>query len=429
MGNAPSSHVRIYNDLIRINDTATRIRTLETVLLDPGCIATAKQVGIYGQLLNYIRGVRAGERVPFPGERQPSPQSPAVATAQRLQVRTVGSAPSNSLGHNALGGGGQHNSQIQTYSAPAPAPAWQVVSATPSSKALDYFTQCLNVLGIADEDDLTEDLLKSAYKKAALRAHPDKGGSEARFEAVTRAHAYLTEILRRIRGTRKVTNDIVSAPAALQKDRTSESKAWEQVQPVRLDPKNLNMTVFNQLYEQTRIPDPEDDGYGDWLKDEESGASSTAPKFSGKYNRDVFNKMFQEEAVKKATSTQLILHPEMMALNSSAAGVEIGRDKPQTYTAPANADLQYTDLRAAYTTENTISPYVANVKVEERNLKDYKESYKAGPKALTPQEQAALDQYKMQQQQYEVQRQRRAAQDDLNAASYFERMKRLALTQ
>lgn len=416
MGQAPSSHLRIYNDLIRISDTATRVRTLETVLLDPGCIATAKQFGIYGQLLNYIRGIRAGERVPFPGERVQQQQptniapSPAVAVARRQQV--------------------QQQQQIQTYSAPAPAPAWQVVSATPSSKALDYFTQCLNVLGIADEEDLTEDLLKTSYKKAALRAHPDKGGSEARFEAVTRAHAYLTEILRRIRGTRKVTSETVSAPAALQKDRTSESKAWEQVQPVRLDPKNLNMTVFNQLYEQTRIPDPEDDGYGDWLKDEEGGAGgSSAPKFSGKYNRDIFNKMFQEEAVKKATSTQLILHPEMMALNSSAAGVEIGRDKPQTYTAPANADLQYTDLRAAYTTENTISPYVANVKVEERNLKDYKESYKAGPKALSSQEQAALEQYKMQQQQYEVQRQRRAAQDDLNAASYFERMKRLALTQ
>ena len=410
MGQAPSSHVRIYNDLIRISDTATRIRTLETLLLDPSCIATAKQVGIYGQLLNYIRGTRAGERVPFPGERVQQPVSTAVAVAQaKAQTRVP-------------------QQQIQTYSAPAPAPAWQVVSATPSSKALDYFTQCLNVLNIAEEDDLTEELLKSAYKKAALRAHPDKGGSEAKFEAVTRAHAYLIEILRRIRGTRKVTNNSVSAPAALQKDRTSESQAWEQVQPVRLDPKNLNMTVFNQLYEQTRIPDPEDDGYGDWLKDED-GSASGSPKFSGKYNRDVFNKMFQEEAVKKATSTQLILHPEMMALNSSSAGVEIGRDKPETYTAPANAGLQYTDLRAAYTTENTISPYVANVKVEERNLKDYKESYKAGPKAFNSQEQAAMEQFKTQQQQYEVQRQRRAAQDDLNAANYFERMKRLTLTQ
>jgi hypothetical protein len=415
MGQAPSSHVRIYNDLIRISDPVTRVRTIETLLLDPNCVATAKQFGLYGSILNYVRAIRAGEHAVLPGEQQRA--SPAVATAQRLQQQQQQRPVQQ-----------QQQMQLQTYKAPQAAPAWQVVSSTPSAKALDYFTQCLNVLGIADEDDLTEDILKIAYKKAALRAHPDKGGSEAKFEAVTRAHAYLVEILRRIRGTRKVTNETVSAPATLQKDRSGDAQAWEQVQPVRLDPKNLNMTVFNQLYEQTRIPDPEDDGYGDWLKDE-AGGSSGAPKFSGKYNRDVFNKMFQEEAVKKATSNALILHPEMMALNSSAAGVEIGRDKPQTYTAPANADVQYTDLRAAYTTENTISPYVANVKVEERNLKDYKESYKAGPKALSAQEQAAMEQFKMQQQQYEQQRQRRAAQDDLNAASYFERMKRLALTQ
>jgi hypothetical protein len=52
------------------------------------------------------------------------------------------------------------------------------------------------------------------------------------------------------------------------------------------------MNAFNQLYEQTRIPDPEDDGYGDWLKD--AADESAGPKFSGKYNRDVFNTMFQD---------------------------------------------------------------------------------------------------------------------------------------
>jgi hypothetical protein len=249
MGQAPSSHVRIYTDLIRMSDPVTRVRTIETLLLDPNCVATAKQFGLYGSILNYVRAIRAGEHAVLPGEQQRA--SPAVATAQRLQQQQQQRPVQQ-----------QQQMQLQTYKAPQAAPAWQVVSSTPSAKALDYFTQCLNVLGIADEDDLTEDILKIAYKKAALRAHPDKGGSEAKFEAVTRAHAYLVEILRRIRGTRKVTNETVSAPATLQKDRSGDAQAWEQVQPVRLDPKNLNMTVFNQLYEQTRIPDPEDDELG-----------------------------------------------------------------------------------------------------------------------------------------------------------------------
>ncbi len=424
MGNAVSigidhSHIRIYNNLLQFNDHARRVQMLETLMMAPEYIASAKRAGLYAGFLNYIRAVKTGDRsASFPiimqQQQQQQQQQQRIGPAMAVAMARQPTVPKTIQG------------ELATYSAPT-TPAWQVVSATPSGKALDYFQQCLLVLGIGEEDTLSEELLKSTYKKAALRAHPDKGGSEQQFEAVTRAFAYLTEILKRIKGTRKVTNDIVAAPAALQQERASESNKWEKIKPVRLDPKNLNTAVFNQLYEQTRIPDPEDEGYGDWLKDE-AGDSSSGPKFSGKYNRDVFNKMFQDEAVKKATSTQLIMHPELMALNSSASGVEIGRDKPQSYTAPANADIQYTDLRAAYTTENTISPYVANVRVEERNLKDYKDSYKKGPAALTPHEQALLDQQSRQREQYEMQRQRRAAQEDLNAASYHERMKRLALT-
>lgn len=419
------SHVRIYNNLLQFNDHYKRVQMLETLMMAPEYIATAKRTGLYGPFLNYIRAIRAGEAAYFPmvaaaQQQQQQPQqrvtmaATATGTAQ-ARAQLLQSAQQT-----------PHQQQIQNYQRPE-VPAWQVVTQVPSAKALDYFQQCLNVLKISDEDSLTEESLKSAYKKAALRAHPDKGGSDQQFEAVTRAYAYLEEILRRIKGSRKVTNEVVSAPAALQHERSSESKKWEQIQPVRLDPKNLNMNAFNQLYEQTRIPDPEDDGYGDWLKDQ--AEARDAPKFSGKFNRDVFNKVFQDEASKKATQQQLILHPELMALNSSAAGVEIGRDKPQTYTAPANAELQYTDLRAAYTIENTISPHVANVRVEDRNLKDYKESYKKGPAQLTGQEQSLLEQQRLEREQYEKMRQRRAAQEDLNGQAFFERMKRLALTQ
>jgi hypothetical protein len=422
MGNAASlgidhSHVRIYTNLLQFNDHARRVQMLETLMMAPEYIASAKRAGLYAGFLNYIRAVKTGDRgatFPIMAQLQQPPQQQRIGPAMAAVMARQPAAPATIQG------------QLATYQQPA-TPAWQIISATPSGKALDYFQQCLLVLGIGEDDTLSEELLKSTYKKGALRAHPDKGGSEQQFEAVTRAFAYLSEILKRIKGTRKVTNDIVAAPAAIQQERSSEISKWENVKPVRLDPKNLNTAVFNQLYEQTRIPDPEDEGYGDWLKDE-AGDAASGQKFSGKYNRDVFNKMFQDEAAKKATSTQLIMHPELMALNSSSAGVEIGRDKPQSYTAPANADMQYTDLRAAYTTENTISPYVANVRVEERNLKDYKDSYKKGPAALTSHEQAMLDQQSRQRDQYEMQRQRRVAQEDLNAASYHERMKRLALT-
>ena len=427
-----------------MRDHVKRVQTLEVLLQGPEYVAAAKHAGLYGPCLNYIRAVRGGEPANFPiigaarvqQQALPSPAQAAynviqqqMATKSRQQERPVMGSIQDaaSFGTQTRLTDVTRNQQLTTYREAPAAPAWQVVAATPSSKALDYFQQCLLVLNINEEVDLTEDILKSAYKKAALRAHPDKGGSEQQFEAITRAFAYLTEILRRIRGTRKV-DGVVAAPAVITEERQQEGKAWEHMAPVRLDPKNLNMNAFNQLYEQTRIPDPDDDGYGDWLKDEQQAGGG--PKFGGKYNRDVFNKMFEDEAKKRANNTNaLIVHPEAMALNSYNGGVTLGREKADSYTAPANASLKYTDLRAAYTSENTISDQVANVRVEERNLKDYKAQYKAGPKVMSPQEMAALQQHKAEQEMREAQRLRRLAQEDLAQGQYFERMKRLAITQ
>jgi curved DNA-binding protein CbpA len=419
MGNIQSydpSHVRIYNNLLAMNSPLTRVQMLETLLVAPEYLASARRAGIYAGLLGYIRAVRGGEGGVFPGIVQQQQQqrilSPAAQAAAQLAAR--GSAVAASA--------------LQAYTEPT-RPAWQIVTAEPANKALNYFQQCLQVLGLGEDESLTEEALKSAYKKAAIRAHPDKGGSEQLFEAVTRAYAYLSEILRRLKGTKKTTGEL-DAPAITAEARTTDAKKFEHVQPVRIDPKNMNMNAFNQMYEQTRLPDPDDDGYGDWLKDQESGESSGGGnKFSGKFNRDVFMRTFEDEAKRKAASTAVVLHPELMALNSSANGVTLGRSKAETFTAPANAMLQYTDLRDAYTKENTLTNQVANVRVEERTMKEYQAQYKQGPATMTAHELQQMEEERRRLQVNDVARQRRAAEEGIAAQQYFDKMKQLVLTK
>jgi hypothetical protein len=62
--------------------------------------------------------------------------------------------------------------------------------------------------------------------------------------------------------------------------------------------------VFNKMFEQTRIPDPDDDGYGDWLTNKTE--TSPSQKFGGKFNRDVFNKMFEEQASRDQSAHQSV---------------------------------------------------------------------------------------------------------------------------
>ena len=397
MGNTVSqqvnpAHVRIYVNILSIQNVKTRAEMIQTVLAGPEYVYTAKQTGVYSHLLNYLARVNSGNQPSLlPYEKEPVKQN-----------------------------------SISSLVIPPPPPQRDYLSKPKNEeKAIGYFQACLEVLGLQEEVALTDELLKSSYKKAALRNHPDKGGSEKAFERVTRAYAYLSEILKRIHGGRKETVN-VDAPNVLKDSRSKDSNQWKQVEPVRLNPKKLDIDAFNKMFEQTRIPDPEEDGYGDWLRDEKEG--SKAATFSGKFNRDVFNQAFEEEAKKNgANSNFIVTQPEslMMAPN---LGIEIGRGKPSSYTAPImNKNMNFTDLKQAYTIESNISQQVASVRVDNRNFESYKDERSKAPRPLNDSEMQDIQRGERLMAKKEEERRRRAAEEDISSTSYFERMKRLVL--
>lgn len=413
MGNAQShnpSHVRIYRDLLRIQNPQTRTEMIRTLMVAPEYVASARAAGIYAHMLAYIARVQAGERpAALPGEMVMSAVAPRNEQTRNEQARH------------------EHEpTHITNFAQTQLPPSSAVMKGKRNEKALNYFQSCLQVLGLEEEVALTEISLKRAYKNAALKAHPDKGGSERDFEAVTRAHAYLGEILLRIKGGRTKEGK-VEAPEALKDTREGASKEWEMVQPVRLNPKKLDMNAFNQMFEQTRIPDPEEDGYGDWLKGSETTAAG--PKFGGKFNRDVFNQAFEEEARSKARGGHELANrqPEALTLAPNA-GVELGRTGGGGFTAAANANLKFTDLRNAYTSENMITNQVADVRVENRSFDQFSASRKQAPAPLSNQELAGVQAAEAAAAAREEQRRLRAAQEDSLGAQYFERMKRLVIT-
>ena len=383
---------------------------ITTLLQGAEYVQAMKQAGIYPHMLNYVAKVQQGVHPGLlPGEQQQQLQQQQPQQPQpRAQMTTLVTRGESTTLTNPYQKLTKHNS---------------------NEKALTYFQMCLQVLNLEEEVALTEEELKKAYKKAAMKAHPDKGGSEQHFEAVTRAHAYLTEILKRVKGGRSTLKK-VEAPNLLKTERTTEADAWKHVEPVRFNPDKLDMDAFNKMFVETHVKDADDGGYEEWLKD--SGTESKAPKFSGKFNRDVFNSMFEEEAA-KTRSTQkanalTVAGPQALLFNPGY-GVEIGRERGD-FTTAANDDgaLQYTDLKAAYTTESTFSGQVADVRVENRSFDQYQQSRKKAPDPLRNDELEAIQQMEKELQQKEMNRQRRAAEELVQADSYFERMKRLVIT-
>lgn len=392
MGNSQSvdpSHVRIFKSLQEIQNPATKVQMIQTLLAGQEYVISARKVGIYADLLNFV--AQHSNKAP-PVIQQPSMNT----TTQLVQAK-------------------EKRSHIE-----------RVGKANSDEKAIGYFQACLEVLGLQEEVALTEDILKSAYKKSVLRNHPDKGGSEKEFEKVTRAYAYLGEILKRIHGGRSTTTN-VDAPNVLKDSRSKDYETVKHIEPVRLNPKKLDVDAFNKMFEETRIPDPEEDGYGDWLKSEkEDGSSST--KFSGKFNRDVFNKVFEDDAKTSSKNKNYIIHEPQSMIMAPSLGIELGRDKPDSFTSAYDSDIRFTDLKQAYTIENTISKQVAHVNVSNRDYESYKNDYGKAPPPLTNEELERVQQGEKYLQQREEQRRRRAAEEEISVSRYFERMKQLVIT-
>lgn len=408
MGAAQSNHLALYSKILKIKSPVVRVQMLQQILSGPEYITAARQAGVYASILDYIRRVSAGEHALLPGEGpRPSAQEQraAIEAQVKAQVRSLS---------------GDNKQRTASSS-----DALVTIDDTKKQRARDMFSMSLYILGLEEADKLNEDMLKAAYKRAALKAHPDKGGSEESFKEVTRAFTYLSEILKRINGGRKTVEGKVEAPSSLKDTRSSEADKWKHVEPTRLNAKSLDMNTFNKLFESTRIPDPDEDGYGDWLKDAQQN-SEGGKKFSGEYNRDIFMRAFEDEVTKKPTSTQLAaIHPAAMAMTLQG-GTELGRDRPAEYTAAANDKFQYTDLKMAYTRDNTITNHVANVRVEARDYKQYKASREDAPK-ISAEERAALAEQEKGFERQEHNRQRRYAQEQVAATEYFERMKQLMI--
>jgi curved DNA-binding protein CbpA len=381
------------------------MQMIDTLLSSPEHSHAFKEAGIYGHILHYAQQVKAGYNPPkLPGE--PSGQG------QPMQSKGQGQ-PIQSKGQSQMT---IHKSaQVQS-------------SQSGNEKALNYFSACLRILALEEEVALTNDALKAAYKKAVVRAHPDKGGSEKEFEAVTRAYAYLGDILSRIHGGRKVEGK-VEAPTALSNGRGVEAEAWKMVEPVQLNPSKLNLDVFNTMFEKTRIPDPEESGYGDWLKGGESSSTESAPKFGGKFNRDVFNSMFSEEQVKKGPSkSNAIVAQELSLASRMGFATELGRTGRDDYTVAANErGVAYTDLKKAYTEYNTFSHQTANVRVDNRSMEQVAKEREKAPPPLAGGELAELQQAEAELLRREERRKLTMAQEAVAENSYFERMKRLVI--
>jgi len=422
MGNATSSidprHARIWANLAALQSNDARAQMLDTLLAGPEYIQAAKRAGVYSSVLNWIAAYRRGERPYWPSSAAPG-GSARGPTSNATTLTTV----------------------------PAP------------KRALDAIHEAYRVLGVDDTKPLTHESLKGYYRKASVHTHPDRGGSAEKFNEITKSFLYLQEVLNKLspRGGSAEDSEVAMSPPPpapprmVVEDRyTTDLVVGGQPQqrqvvahipppprqmplmpspaherptgpPVSLNPKSLNMTVFNQLFEENRLPDPDQEGYGDWFKSaEEAGSNRDTSALRSKFNKDTFNKMFSEGQKGGAGHNGGAGNPSEIF---HSAGVELGGGRPQQFTAALGAKMGYTDLKYAYGEGSTFSQDVANVQTgKQRTFDELKRERESAPAPLSEQEMAAVEAIKRQREVAEAERLRRLTTQDTRTEKIYNQL-------
>lgn len=471
MGNVASvdpRHVRIWQNLASLQSNAARIQMLETLMVGGEYVNAAKRAGVYAAILQWIAAYRRGEPAIWPGSSAPQHYSQQFGGAGASfgyspgvsqTTRPVAAHPTaNPTAHLTRPSPPHHMPNIQMPIMNEPRKVVKehtLATVPPPKRALDTLHESYRILSIDDTKPLSHETLRLAYKKAAARAHPDRGGSSEEFDEVTRAFLYLEEVINKLipkgakdgddpRFTQAVTKEaaikardgpLTKYDAEMAAHRTSVgSPTTSRDEPkIALNPKNLNMNVFNQLFEENRLPDPDQDGYGDWLKSSgEDRRLQNESQLRAKFNADIFNKTFAEQGTAKSARGDVgsgITKYQAPDAITHHGGTELGAGRPQHFISPMGAKTGYTDLKYAYGEGSTFSQEVAGVKEETRNLDKMKREREAAPVPLTKEEQRMLDAIERQKAAAEEERRRRLAVHDVAAEDIYAKMQQRLMIQ
>ena len=283
-------------------------------------------------------------------------------------------------------------------------------------------------------DRYTLDDLKVAYKKLAMKTHPDKStGNVEQFQLVTKCYLSLLEKYK-ARESDRPFNELRQASSIYLEDQSkSQMKNKNFPSNARSDSANgvgrgghvdkdkFDLKLFNNIYEQNKLWDSNDDGYGNWLS---TDAPEEAPAeiFGNKFNLNVFNSTFEDYKERLTTQSGAIqVYNEPQELVSCATGfTDLDQDarrvddfsKPSsiipsgTGAKAGGRDLAYTDLKTAYTSRGA---FIDPNKVEYKTYKNVEELQKARGNVkydMTPEQ---LREYQMKKHRQEEEDSRRQA--------------------
>lgn len=221
------------------------------------------------------------------------------------------------------------------------------------------------IIGVSKRFTLDE--LKYNYKKVAKRVHPDRGGNEKLFKLVTLAYKQLLEI-HKLKQINKEFNELKSdfqefttnqdnqqrRHRDLHRSSDRSSKKSSRNRQNQQDSNGNFGDMFNKVYEENKIDDVYDRGYGDLMTESDANRPDIDIKKTVNSMKN-FNQAFDSAPISKHNK-KIIKYRDPIALPTSLKTLqytEIGIDKLSDFSTETS-NLSCVDYKKAHSTSKLI---------------------------------------------------------------------------
>lgn len=260
------------------------------------------------------------------------------------------------------------------------------------------------------KEDFTWEELVKAYRKIAIKVHPDKGGSEILFNKVTQCFRELaTEFKKRE----------IEKPHHVLKKEFEDFKDENKKNDFPSFPQNTTFhQKFNNFFEENKLDDDDDNrGYEHFMeKSKKEREDINIPKLLNKFTEKKFNDTF-EKTVKPGKDIIIYKEPAPVMASKNLNFTELG-GKTEEFTTE-----NYTDYYKAHTTSRLVDPRSVTKRKEYKTVTDYEEDRQmTTEKVLSEAEikfQKELELYEIKKEDQRIQR---LKQKDTNAEKQFEKI-------
>ena len=205
--------------------------------------------------------------------------------------------------------------------------------------------------------------MKYNYKKVAKRVHPDRGGNEKLFKLVTLAYKQLLEI-HKLKQINKEFNELKSD---FQEFTTNQDNQQRRHRDLHRSSKKSSRSrqnqqdfngnfgdMFNKIYEENKIEDVYDRGYGDLMTESDANRPDIDIKKTVNSMKN-FNQAFDSAPVSKHNK-KIIKYRDPIALPTSLKTLqytEIGVDRINDFSTETS-NLSCVDYKKAHSTSKLI---------------------------------------------------------------------------